>query len=131
MNMEQRAVQIIRMGTLTVYEITDDELRLIETGGPASTLLNFGIGSLSLSVGIFATLLSGGPISSRIISDTLVILTALGLLAGVVLLVLWRRFAKQTSSTIAGVRDRAKIQAQVTATQIITTFESSESGEGS
>lgn len=40
------------MGTLTVYEISDDELRLIESGGPSSVLLDFGIGGISLGLAL-------------------------------------------------------------------------------
>jgi hypothetical protein len=107
---EQRAVQVVRMGTLTLYEITADELRLIEAGDPSSIFLNFGLVSGSAGLGVGATMLAGGDIASRATYDTLVIITIIGLLAGVVLLVLWRRSAKQTRSVIQTVRERSRTQ---------------------
>src|SRR3954470_22858908 len=97
---EQRSVVVIRMGTLTLYEITDEELRHIEAGGPSSTFLNFGLVSFSLGVGVGTTMLAGGEISSRPIFDTLTILTIISLLAGIVLLELWRRSMKDRRSVI-------------------------------
>lgn len=126
MNTEQRAVQVVRMGTLTVYEITDDELRLIEAGGPSSTFLNFGIGSMSLGLGIGTTLLAAGPVETRAVFDTLVILTIVGVLAGAVLLILWRQMAKRTTSTIAGVRERAGTQVATLTAATFTTSTTSE-----
>ncbi len=99
----------MRLGTLTVYEVTDDELRLIEAGDPSTVLFNFGIGSASLGVGIGATLLAS-TVTSMPIFIVLVLLTIVGILAGVVLLVFWRRMARKTSSLIATVRARAKTQ---------------------
>jgi hypothetical protein len=118
---EQRAVQIVRMGTLTVYEISEDELRQIETGGPSSLMLNFGIGALSVGIGIGATLIAAGPTTSRAAFDVLVILTVVGILAGLVLLSVWRRLAKRTGSVIQMVRQRG--QSQITAS--ITTISGS------
>ncbi len=119
MNTEQRAVQVVRMGTLTVYEISDEQLRLIETGDPSSVLLNFGIGGISLGIGIGVTLLSGGPIALYVFV-VLVLLTLVGILGGLVLLVLWRRHAKQTKSLIATIR--AGGPTQITTASITTTL---------
>lgn len=124
---EQRVVQVVKMGTLTLYEISEDELRLIEAGDPSSVFLNFGIFALSLGVGIGTTLLAAGEIRSRVVFDVLVILTGLGVLAGIVLLFLWRRSAKQTRSVIQAVRERGKTQ--FTAATVTTTV--SGGGEGS
>jgi hypothetical protein len=118
MNTEQRAVQVVRMGTLTVYEITEDELRLVESGDPSSILLNFGIAGLSLGGGIGATLLTAGKVESLHVFVILVILTIVGVLGGLVLLVLWRRQAKRTQSIISVVRGRA--QTQITTASITT-----------
>ena len=130
MNTEQRAVQVVRMGTLTVYEISSDELRLIEAGGPSSVLLNFGIGGISLGLGIGgATLLAAGPVASRYVFDVLVILTVMGVVGGLIMLLIWRRLAKQTRSIVQTVRERA--QTQVTTASITTMSGSVGSAYGS
>jgi hypothetical protein len=128
MNTEHRAVKIIKMGTLTVYEISEDELRLIEAGDPSSTLLNFGIGALSLGIGILATMLTGGEIKSALALNVLLVVTVLGIAGGAVLLVLWYRTTKRTKSVITTVRERAKVQ--MTSASITTTTSTSFSPGG-
>ena len=111
---EQRTVQVVRMGKLTIYEITSDELRQLEVGNPSSTLLNFSSSALALGVGIGATLLTGGAISSRVMSDLLMIIAVLSLAGGVILLVLWRRYSKLTTSVGATIRERGAATAAIT-----------------
>lgn len=117
------------MGTLTLYEITSDELRQLELGDPSSTYFNIGCSSISLAVGIGTTLLAGGEVASRVAFDVLVILTVIGMLAGFVLLVLWRRQAKHTGSVSKIVRERSHKQFQSVASLTVTQTSTTEQNQ--
>jgi len=94
------------MGQLTFYLVSDEELRMIESGGPSSTYLNLAIGLLSVGSGIGASLVLSEPTS--IYKFIVVIALTVGsLIAGFVLLVLWLRSSKEATNTIARIRARA------------------------
>lgn len=111
---EHRRVEVVKMGTLTLYEITSEELRQLKLGNPSSTLLTFSLALLSLGAGVGVTLLVGSEIKSRMVSDFLMILTVVTLLGGVILLVLWRIMARRTASVVDSIQARAKAVAAAT-----------------
>jgi hypothetical protein len=100
------SIRFVGFGQLTIYLVSDEELRLIESGGPSATYLNLAIGLLSVGVGIVASLLLAGTPTS-IYRFTVVVVIAVGaLIAGFILLVLWKRSAKDAATTIRRIRAR-------------------------
>lgn len=102
------SLRILRgaVDSLSLYEITDYELDLLEQGSPSSTLLNFGIAFGSVGFSFLIALLTVKPASIYVFS-LFAIFAIVGLLASAVLLELWRR----TRSTVTDVC--VKIRARV------------------
>jgi hypothetical protein len=78
------AVRRARYGQLTIYEISEDELELLERGSPDSLLLNFSIFALSVCVSFLIALLTTTIPSDRTFI-VFVVVTAVAALGGVVL----------------------------------------------
>ena len=93
------------VSSLSLYEITDYELDILEQGSPAGLFLNFGI--FLLSVGLSFTL---AVTTVSIESDRLFvfysILSIVGISLGLVLLLLWFRFRKSTKIVCKKIRNR-------------------------
>ena len=110
------AVQIryVGIGQLTLYLISEDELRMIESGGPSATLLNLAIGFLFLASGLLGSLLLSEPAKSIYEFNIFIILLVCSFIAGVVLLIVWFRFRKDAAETIKRIRKRAILSAGAT-----------------
>jgi hypothetical protein len=98
-------IRYVAMGEITIYLVSEDELRLIEQGEPSSTYLNLAILFLSVGASFLASLLLSEPKSiKRFI--VVIVITVGCLIAGFVLLILWRRFARNKADTIKRIRAR-------------------------
>lgn len=104
-------VRYVSMGELLVYAVSEDELRLLESGGPASTFLNLAIFFSSVGASFFVSLLLADVKSVRVFI-VITILTVATLIAGFVMFVLWRKWSGDAKSTIQRIRDRARMQGQ-------------------
>lgn len=102
------AFPVIKRGSvpsLSLYEVTDYELDVLEQGSPAGLFLNFGI--FLLSVGLSFTL---AVTTVDIADDRLFIiysiLSVVGIALGVILILLWFRFRKSTKHVCTKIRGR-------------------------
>jgi hypothetical protein len=102
-------VRWVGMGELLVYAVSEDELRLLESGGPASTFLNLAIFFASVGASFLVSLLLADVKSVRVFI-VIVILTVVTLIAGFVMFVLWHKWSRDAKSTIQRIRDRARAQ---------------------
>jgi hypothetical protein len=100
-------IRYIGISQLTLYIISEDELRMIESGGPSATLLNLGIGFFFMAGGLLGSLLLSDTSKSIYKFSVFVILLVCSFIAGAVLLILWLRFRKDASETIKRIRKRA------------------------
>lgn len=91
--------------SLSLYEITDYELELLEEGSPSSTFLNFAIFFFSIGAS-FCTTLFTVPIASLFMFAVFVIVTVIGAFASIVLFVLWRRTRSRTRDLCKKIRAR-------------------------
>jgi len=59
-NEQSTGVKINRgkLGSISLYEVTEDELNILERGSPSSTYLNFSIGLLSIGISFFISIFS-------------------------------------------------------------------------
>lgn len=91
--------------SLSLYEITDYELDLLERGSASSIYLNFSILLLSVSISFLVTLLSvpdiGWKTYTFFLSSTII-----GFVVGLVLLVAWRKTAQSTTILCEKIRGR-------------------------
>lgn len=91
--------------SLSLYEITDYELEVLEGGYPSSTYLNFAIFFFSVGASFFAVLLTT-KITSIYIFTIFVVLTVVGFAASLVLFVLWRRTRLRVNDLIKKIKAR-------------------------
>ncbi len=114
------SLRIIRgpLDSLSLYEITDYELSIMEEGTPSSTFLNFAIFFFSIGASFFTTLCTVTlPINS--IYVIFVVLTATGLSASVVLFVLWYRARSKVTDLIKKIKARVPTVAIADATDTL------------
>ena len=101
------AVKIRRgkVDSLSLYEITENELDLLEKGSPAPIYLNFGIFALSTASSFLIALLTT-PIASDRVFITFVSIVLIGGLFGTILCVLWFRSRTATAQLIKRIKQR-------------------------
>lgn len=100
-------LRIIRgpIDSLSLYEITDYELELLEQGSPSSTYFNFAIFFFSIGASFLTTLITV-DIDSIYKFSTFIILTTIGFFAALVLFQLWRRTRSRTRDLCSKIRAR-------------------------
>lgn len=91
--------------TVNIYEVSDGELRELETGNDADTFLNMAVACLSFALACFLSI-----ISSQFKSDMwklfICCITVIFGLTGLIMSVLWLKKRKSKKSIIAMIRDR-------------------------
>jgi hypothetical protein len=95
-----------RVGSLSLYEITDYELDVLAAGSPNSIYLNFAVFFLSTGLSFLASLFSATFPSERRYTAFLVI-AVVGLAMGVVLLVVWAQTKSRLDDVLKRIRERA------------------------
>jgi hypothetical protein len=98
-------IRVGRIGILKVHQISDEELTKLGQGSGQSLFLNFGIGILSVAAS-FLIALCTTPITSNRVFCVFVIITVVGILAGIVLLILWWYTRQPISKLVHEIRDR-------------------------
>jgi len=100
-------LRVIRgpVDSLSLYEITDHELDILEEGSPSSTFLNFAILFSSVGVSFLVALLTIA-IESIYVFSVFVIVTIVGVGASVVLFVLWYRTRSKVRDLCKRIRAR-------------------------
>lgn len=108
-------IRYVSIGTLTIYLVSEDELRMIERGGPTSTLLTLGIFFASVGLSFWGSLALATPTSLKTF-NIIVVIIVVCLVASIVLLTLWLNFRSDSKADIARIRQRA-IPAQNTSVE--------------
>ncbi|MCH7568745.1 MAG: hypothetical protein IIA87_04965 [Nanoarchaeota archaeon] len=104
---DKLTIQIGKLDSLVIYEITEDELEKLEKGGSDSIFLSFAIFALSVAISFLATLFTIDIGPGKIFS-TFLIITVLGFFCGVVLLTIWWKNRKPVKSLAKKIRERIK-----------------------
>ena len=94
-----------RFQRLTIYEVEESELSILERGSLDSIFLNVAIALLAMSVSLSATLLTAQFPSDRAWTLFLVI-TVVGYVAGVIMLLVWWRGRVSVSACARNIRQR-------------------------
>lgn len=107
----ENEVKIIRgkIGSVSLYEITDNELSLLEKGSPSSIYLNFAIFLFSIGISFLITLLTTSIEEIKIFTSFLVF-TIIGVLGGTFLFFIWFRMKGEVSEVISKIQGRINIQ---------------------
>lgn len=99
-------VRYVRLASLTVYEVSEDELTNLEQGSPVPRLLSFSLFLIGVAVTAMITLLSV-PIPSTKVFCTFMILMVVGYVAGGILLLTSFTYMRRTKSVGTTIRERA------------------------
>ncbi len=96
-----------RVDSLDLYEITEDELNILEHGSPGSLYLLFSTFLLSMAISFFVSLLTTKIESDRLFM-VFVSVTILGFIIGIILLILWVKEYRSSTSVAHKIRERMK-----------------------
>jgi uncharacterized membrane protein YciS (DUF1049 family) len=99
--------------SLSLYEITDYELDLLERGSPAGLYLNFSIFLISTGISLVVALTTTTIPNDRLFTVYTVV-AAVGLVSGVLLFGLWLRTRKSIRKLCIVIRNR------ITSTEVPT-----------
>jgi len=94
-----------KVDSLTVYEVTESELKDLERESPANLFLNFAIFLLSTAVSFLVALFSTEIKSTRTFC-VFVIIAVVGVIGGGILLLIWNRSRETTSVIIQRIKSR-------------------------
>ena len=98
-----------RVDSLSLFEITDYELSVLESGSPATVYLNFSVFFLSTGLAYLISLLTGTFASIRLFT-VLVVVTTVSFGIGLVLLVLWYRSRSSVLAVVKKIKDRCLVE---------------------
>lgn len=94
-----------RLQRLTIYEVEESELAILERGSLDTTFLNLAVALLSMSVSLSVALLTAEFPSDRVWTAFLVI-TVVGYVAGVIMLLVWWRSRVSVAACAKNIRQR-------------------------
>lgn len=94
-----------RISQLTVYDVTDTELEVLERGAPDSLYLNFSIFLLSSALSFTVSLFTA-TITNANIFTVIVVFTVIGYLGGIFLLLLWKKSHTSVTKCVESIRKR-------------------------
>ena len=94
-----------RVDSISIYEVKEDELEILENGAPVGIYLNFAVFLLSIAFsGI--TALATAKFDSILLENAVLFTSIVGVVVGVLLLFLWKNEQKSIKSTIQKIKDR-------------------------
>lgn len=101
-------IRVVRapLDSLSVFDVTEQELDQLAAGSPSSTCFNFAVFAASIGVSFLATLCTVDVPAGKIFTVFCVV-TVIGLLAGLILFVVWMRMQQSISVLVGRIRARA------------------------
>lgn len=101
-----------RFDSLSLYEISDYELEILEKGTPSSIYLNFAIFLFSVAISFLIAITTTEIKSERLFSIYFVIVLV-GFIIGGILIALWSKNRKSISIILQKIRDRIPLEEKV------------------
>ena len=96
-----------KIGAVTIYDVTESELTILEKGTDASIWLNFFIGTMSIAASFLATLLTVDWGEKVTLTQVIYIcVTIIMFLAAIICFVFWRNTKGQHEATIKTIKER-------------------------
>lgn len=96
-----------KIGVVTIYDVTESELTILEKGTDASIWLNFFIGTMSIAASFLATLLTVDWGREVTLTQVIYIcVTIIMFLAAIICFVFWRNTKGQHEATIRTIKER-------------------------
>jgi predicted neutral ceramidase superfamily lipid hydrolase len=99
------AIRRARLDNLTIYEVSESELEIIERGSPDSIYLTISVALLTLATSFLGSLLLT-EIKSSVILFLFIAIVVVGFIVGGILLILWKRSSSSVAICVAAIRRR-------------------------
>ncbi len=93
-----------RFQRLTIFEVSEGELDVLEKGSPDSIYLSIAIALLTMAVSLTATLFTAKL--SQAAFTVFVVCVVVGYIGGIILLLLWRNSRHSVTTCSRTIRDR-------------------------
>lgn len=93
-----------RVDSFALFEVTEQELDILERGSPSALQLNFSIALLSVAASFLITLFTQELTGKTY--DVFVMVAVVGFVVGVYLMLTWARHRASVSETIKRIRGR-------------------------
>jgi hypothetical protein len=116
-NTDEITISRAKLDSITVYDVTEEELEIIERGSPSSNYLNFSVALLSIFISFLISLLSTKIESDKTYTFFMVV-TVVSLIIGIFLLYLWWRTYDSTKAVFKKIRSRKSVDAIVDAVEL-------------
>ncbi|MEX6625286.1 hypothetical protein [Tenacibaculum salmonis] len=95
-----------KFDSLTIYEVSESELDIIEKGSPSSIYLNFAIFLISVAASFLASLLTNDYTNKQNTFIVFLVITILGFIIGLFLIILWLRTKNDFDEAIKKIKER-------------------------
>lgn len=105
---ERLSVRRARIGSVAIYDVSEEELLVLEKGSPSSVMFSIGLALASAGVTTLLTLLAVSLAGA--ILFLYIALTVFMLGAGAILLILWRKYDESGGQVAKRIRDRMKAE---------------------
>lgn len=96
-----------KLDSFAIYEITDEELNLLEEGSPSSIYLNFAIFCISSAISFLVSIITS-KLSDRFF-EMFFIFTVVGFLVGIILFILWLITRRSAKRVVVKIRSRIPV----------------------
>lgn len=101
-------VKRARYDSLELFDVSENELTIIERGSPSSTYLNFAIFLLSIAISFLTTLLTVDLKENQTLFIVFTVICVLGFMVGLFLIIIWYRSKNEFDEVLKKIRDRMK-----------------------
>ncbi len=95
-----------KLDSVTVYEVTEEELKILEQGGSIVAHLNWAIFLFSIAFAAFVALVSSIEFKWAIMPVVFTSAILVGIVVGTSFLISWKRSKKPVTEVVQKVRDR-------------------------
>jgi len=99
-------VKRARYDSLELFDVSENELTIIERGSPSSTYLNFAIFLLSIAISFLTTLLTVDLKENQTLFTVFTVICVLGFMVGLFLIIIWHRSKNEFDEVLKKIRDR-------------------------
>jgi len=96
-----------RFDSLNLYEVTEDELNIIERGSPSSIYLNFSVFLVTMAISFLISLLTT-KIDSIYTFSIFTILCSVGFFLGIFFAIMWHRNRSESTDVCNKIKSRLK-----------------------
>jgi hypothetical protein len=94
-----------RVDSVSLYEVKENELDILENGEPTGIYLNFSIFLLSLAFSGILTLCTA-TFNNDLVKNSFLFVSIIGIIIGILLLILWWKGRKSVKNIIQKIRGR-------------------------